>query len=90
MLHVVRNPGTCPGVAGMAPTVDFKYDFTPFDGTPGETWERFEADLLRSATRTDDRGWSLADLLLNQDEGSPALSFRARRTLVILSMRSFD
>ena len=72
MFHVVRNPGSAPWFAGMAPTVDVKYDFTPYDCTPGEPWELFSADLLRNATKTDDRGWSLADHLLGVDEGGPA------------------
>ena len=71
MFHVVRNPGSVSWLAGMAPNVDVKYDFTPYDCTPGEPWELFSADLLRNATKTDDRGWSLADHLLGVDEGGP-------------------
>ena len=56
----------------MVNNVDVKYDFAPYDCTPGAAWEVFEADLLRHATKTDDRGWSLADHLLGTDEGGPA------------------
>ena len=74
MFHVVRNPGTRARTAGMArsTSVDVKYDFTPYDCTPGEAWEVFEADLLRHSTKTDDRGWSLSDHLSGTDEGGPA------------------
>ena len=71
LFHVVRNPGTRARLADMGPTIDVKYDFTPYDGTPGEPYEIFEADLLRSATKCDDRGWSLADHFLGVDEGGP-------------------
>ena len=56
-----------------------KYDFTPYepDCTPGDTWETFDQDLLNHCSgERDDRGWSLADYLMAQDEGSaggPAL-----------------
>ena len=53
----------------MAP--EPKFDFTPYDCTPGDTWEKFDQDLLiHCSGETDDRGWSLADYLLAQDEGS--------------------
>ena len=71
IFHVVRNPGSAPWSAGMAPTVDVKYDFTPYDCTPGDPWDVFSADLLRHGTKTDDRGYSLADHLLGTDEGGP-------------------
>ena len=52
-------------------TSDVKYDITPFDGTPGEAYERFEERLLNLAAKSDDRGWSLADHMLGADEGGP-------------------
>ena len=53
-------------------TPDVKYDITPFDGTPGETYEFFEERLLNAAAKSDDRGWSLADHMLGSDEGGPS------------------
>jgi hypothetical protein len=58
-------------------TVEIKYLCTPHDGKPGESWEKFEGELLDvAAGKTDDRGWSLADAFTQVDEGSaggPAL-----------------
>ena len=52
---------------------NIKYAFTPYSGTPGLEWEKFEERLLNEAARhTDDKGWSLADHFLGQDEGGPA------------------
>ena len=50
-------------------TVDVKYDFTPYDGTPGDMYDKFEERLMNGATRADDRGWSLADHYGGVDEG---------------------
>ena len=51
-------------------STDVKYDFTPHDGTPGKSFEDFEDRLLNYLSReVDDRGWSLADHLLEIDEG---------------------
>ena len=52
--------------------VEVKYDFTPYDGTPGKPWEDYEDRLLNSAcaAKSDDRGWSLADHINGVDEGS--------------------
>ena len=47
------------------------FDFDPWDGTPGDAWEKFEARLWNGTTKTDDRGWSLVDHLKGQDEGQP-------------------
>ena len=47
------------------------FDFDPWDGTPGAAWEKFEARLWDGTTKTDNRGWSLADHLKGQDEGQP-------------------
>ena len=52
-------------------TVDIKYDFTPYDGTPGDMYDKFEERLMNGAARADDRGWSLADHFGAVDEGSP-------------------
>ena len=41
--------------------MDVKYDTTPCDGTPGQPWEDFKRRLRNVATRSDDRGFSLAD-----------------------------
>ena len=58
-------------------TVEVKYDIAPHDGTPGKPWEDFEDKLLDfAASKTDDRGYSLADCFQLLDEGSaggPAL-----------------
>ena len=48
-----------------------EFDFEPWDGTPGDAWEKFEARLYNNTTRSDDRGWSLADHLRGADEGQP-------------------
>ena len=56
----------------MSSQIDLKYSIAPYSGTPGEEWERFEDALLNlGATKTDDRGWSIADHLLGNDEGGP-------------------
>ena len=51
---------------------EVKLDFEPWDGTPGDPYDKFEIRLLNASSRTDDRGWSLADHLLGNDEGGPA------------------
>ena len=52
-------------------TVEVKYDIAPHDGTPGKPWEDFEDKLLDfAASKTDDRGYSLADCFQLLDEGS--------------------
>ena len=57
----------------MSGNVDVKYDFTPYDCTPGEAYERYEQDLLNAgALRADDRGWTLAECILGIDEGGAA------------------
>jgi hypothetical protein len=56
----------------MSSHVDLKFSIAPYSGTPGEEWESFEDALLNlCTTKTDDRGWSLADHLLGNDEGGP-------------------
>ena len=43
------------------PTSDaeVKYEFTPFDGTPGEKYDKWERSLLNAGARADDRGYSV-------------------------------
>ena len=63
---------------------DIKYSMTPYCGTPAPPWEDFEERMINvAAKRVDDRGWSLADHLLNVDEGSPAVPMTARCPPVI-------
>ena len=50
---------------------DVKFDFDPWDGTPGDAYDKFEIRLLNNGSKTDDRGWSLSDHLLGDDEGGP-------------------
>ena len=49
-----------------------KHDFDPWDGTPGDSYDRFQERLLNACSKTDDRGWSFADHLNGIDEGGPA------------------
>ena len=52
-------------------TIDIKYLTQPHDGTPGTSWDDFEERILSvAAGKTDDRGWSLADVFNAVDEGS--------------------
>ena len=51
---------------------DVSYLFDPWDGTPGEKYDKFEENLLNASSKTDDRGWSLADHMLGTDEGGAA------------------
>ena len=53
--------------------MDVKYDTTPCDGTPGQPWEDFKRRLRNVATRSDDRGFSLADHYDDVDEGDATL-----------------
>ena len=53
----------------MSPDKEIKYDFEPYDGTPGVRFEKFEEDLFNHCASTDDRGYSLADYLSGVDEG---------------------
>ena len=55
----------------MGDKSEFKYEFEPWDGTPGDSYDKFEVRLLNNASKTDDRGWSLADHMLGTDEGGP-------------------
>ena len=52
-------------------TIDIKYLTQPHDGTPGTPWDDFEERILSvAAGKTDDRGWSLADVFNGVDEGA--------------------
>ena len=50
------------------PSVDIKFDFVPFNGTPGETYDKWERALLNAGARADDRGYSISDHLNGVDE----------------------
>ena len=52
-------------------TTDVKYDFEPYDGKPGESYDRFERRLMNAGSKTDDRGYSYADHNRGVDEGGP-------------------
>ena len=45
----------------MSKEAEVKYDFEPWDGTPGDSYDKYEKRLLNHGSRTDDRGWSLSD-----------------------------
>ena len=52
-------------------TTDVKYDFEPYDGKPGESYDKFERRLMNAGSKTDDRGYSYADHYRGVDEGGP-------------------
>ena len=53
------------------PQHEDRFDFDDYDGTPGKSWDDFDARLKNyAAGKTDDRGYSVADHLLKTDEGS--------------------
>ena len=56
----------------MSKEAEVKYDFEPWDGTPGDSYDKYEKRLLNHGSKTDDRGWSLSDHLMGVDEGGPA------------------
>jgi len=56
---------------GTPSSSEIRYEFTPWDGTPGKPFDDYETSLLNAGSRSDDRGWTLSDHLLGQDEGSP-------------------
>ena len=62
-----------------------RHDFDPYDGEPGKAWDDFDERLLNfTSGKTDDRGYSIADTLLEQDEGAangPALPIGAPQEL---------
>ena len=46
------------------------HDFEPYDCTPGEAWEAFDERFVNfAASIVDDRGFSVADYILDIDEG---------------------
>ena len=54
-------------------SLSVRYEFEPYDGTPGDDYRRFARNLLNAgAATTDDRGYSLADLYMGIDEGGDA------------------
>ena len=55
----------------MGDTREVRYDFEPWNGTPGETYDKWHVSLLNASTKTDDRGCLLADHMLGNDEGGP-------------------
>ena len=46
---------------------DSKYDFEPYDGTPGTAWDDFEERYMNFASGGDSRGYSIADYILGMD-----------------------
>ena len=55
-------------------TDDIKLDFLPYDCTPGDAYESFIERLLNfAAGHVDDRANSIADYLLDEDEGGGAV-----------------
>ena len=56
---------------GTPSSSEIRYEFTPWDGTPGKPFDDYETSLLNAGSRSDDRGWLLSDHLLGQDESSP-------------------
>ena len=54
------------------PSVDIKFDFVPFNGTPGETYDKWERALLNAGAKADDRGYSISDHFTGVDEGTAA------------------
>ena len=53
-----------------ARTIDVKLSFDRFDGIAGPACRIFRRNLLQCGGRADDRGYSIADTLLRQDEGA--------------------
>ena len=62
-------------------SIDVKYDTTPCDGTPGQPWEDFKRRLRNVATRSDDRGFSLADHFVQTRQPSKRPEPPTRHTL---------
>ena len=54
----------------MSTSVDIKLSFQQYDCVPGPKCREFRRNLLQLGARTDDRGHSLADCFLRQDEGA--------------------
>ena len=47
------------------------YLFEPWDGTPGDAYDKWERRLKNFSTKSDDRGWSYADHFEGNDEMGP-------------------
>ena len=60
--------GACSAMSSH--TIDIKLAFTPYDCVPGPACREFRRNLLQLGAKTDDRGYSLADCFLRQDEGA--------------------
>ena len=51
--------------------VEIKYLTAPHDGQPGTPWDDFEERIKGVLSGySDERGWSLADCVMQTDEGS--------------------
>jgi len=58
---------------GTPSSSEIRYEFTPWDGTPGKPFDDYETALLNAGSRSDDRGWSLSDhLLAHRTKAPPA------------------
>ena len=55
------------------PSVDIKFDFVPFSGTPGETYDKWERALLNAGARADERGYSDLRSPPGVDEARPPI-----------------
>ena len=53
-----------------ARTIDVKLQFDRFDGIAGPAARTFRRNLIQCGGRADDRGFSIADCLLREDEGA--------------------
>ena len=61
---------------------------TKFDGTPGVTFDVYEEGILNfAAGKTDDRGWSLADHLMESDDRHHTSILNAARALIAVYRR---
>ena len=56
----------------MSKTTDIHYDFEPANPDPGDDYDKWRERCLNAFTKSDERGWSLADHMLGLDEGGPA------------------
>ena len=63
-----RGDSAEKSLSGGIMTTDVKYDFEPYDGKPGESYDRFERRLMNAGSKTDDRGFSYADHLSRRSE----------------------
>ena len=65
-------PGRTEPVPPTMPIKDERDSVVKFDGRPGATFDVYEETILNvAAGKTDERGWSLADHLLQIDENGP-------------------